>query len=360
MNHEQGRGSARVHAIDLLRLVMSVQMIQGHTIASLLEPEARSGAGYTAWTFARGLTAVGFLLAAGASYWLVSERERDPEQVDEGRARRVRRALMLIGIGFCARSPLGLLSGDTSHALATLDTFFAIDVLQCIGVSLLMLEGLRRIRAPLVLLAIVVAVPLILLAPLTTTLDAERPLRWVLDWVTRRGGSLFPLLPWAGFLLIGVALGPLIAKTRTVRGSLGVIALGVLVAVVGRSFVELLPDPAPNTFYAWPPFSLLRVGLVLVITGTLGLVSMRVESLPTWMRTLAGQTLVLYLVHLFILHAGGIGLAHSIGATLSWGSSIGVAVILVIASAAAGLMWPKRAALTAKLRPSAPAVGEPT
>jgi uncharacterized membrane protein len=359
MSAEMG-STRRVHAIDLLRLVMSVQMIQGHTIASLLEPEARSGAGYGAWTFVRGLTAVGFLLAAGASYWLVSEREQGAEQVADGRSRRVRRALLLIGIGFLSRLPIGVLSGDGEHALAALDAFFAIDVLQCIGVSLLMLEGLRRIRAPLGLLAVLVAVPLILLAPFTTGLESERPLRWVLDWVTRRGGSLFPLLPWSGFLLIGVALGPLIAKTRTARGSLGVIALGALIAVVGRSFVELLPDPAPNGFYAWPPFSLLRVGLVLVITGTLGLVSVRVRSLPPWMRILAGQTLVLYLVHLFILHAGGIGLAHSIGATLSWGSSIGVAVILVIVSVGAGLMWPKRGVLLARLRPSPPTVGEPT
>jgi len=339
---------------------MSVQMIQGHTIASLLEPEARSGAGYTAWTFARGLTAVGFLLAAGASYWLVSQREDGAEQVAEGRARRVRRALWLIGIGFLARLPLGLLSGDTEHAHAVLDTFFAVDVLQCIGVSLLMLEGLRRIRLPLGVLAVTVALPLILLAPVTTGLESERPLRWVLDWVTRRGGSLFPLLPWSGFLLMGVALGPVIQRTRTARGSVGVMAIGVLIAMMGRGLVESLPHPEPMTFYAWPPFSMLRVGLVLVVTGGLGLVSVRVRSLPTWMRVLAGQTLILYLVHLFLLYAGGIGLAHSIGPTLSWTSAIAVAVVLVIVSVVAGLMWPRREVLLAKLRPSAPVVGSAT
>ncbi len=366
MTSEPGRASPRVHAIDLLRLVMSVQMIQGHTIASLLEPEARSGAGYTGWTFARGLTAVGFLIAAGASYWLVTERERGAsERVGEGAhdgsggaidamragsARRVRRALLLIAIGFLARLPIGLFSGDGAEALASLDTFFAIDVLQCIGVSLLMLEGLRRLRAPLGLLALLVALPLIFLAPLTTTLEAERPLRWLLDWITRRGGSLFPLLPWSGFLLIGVALGPVIQRTRTALGSAGVIALGVLIAVVGRACIELLPDPSPSTFYAWPPFSTLRIGLVLALTGVLGLASSRVRALPPWMRTLASQTLVLYLVHLFFLHAGVIGLSTSIGATLPWPAAIAIAILLIAISTAAALTWPHRAQLLAKIR----------
>lgn len=333
-----------MHAIDLLRLLMSLQMIQGHTIASLLDPEARHGALYEAWTFARGLTAVGFLVAAGASYHLVIGREADAASAGRGRARRVRRALLLIAVGFCLRPPVGVLSGVPEEIAAALDAFFAVDVLQCIGVTLLGLEALRRFvpRPRMPLAAALLAVCFIALAPLTASLEAEPPMRWLLNWVSRRGGSLFPLFPWSGFVLTGVALGAFVERTRQLGGALTLLGAGLLVALVGEGLRGVWPSVAPDDYYAWPPFSLIRLGLVLALLALLALSSLRVRRLPEVLTTLAGQTLVLYVVHLVVLHAHGFGLLALLGPTLSPAAAVGVALLLIAASTAAALAWAGR------------------
>lgn len=331
----------RVHAIDLLRLLMSLQMIQGHTIASLLDPEARHGALYEAWTFARGLTAVGFLVAAGASYHLVIGRESDAASVARGRSRRVRRALLLIAVGFCLRPPVGIFSGVPEQISAALDAFFAVDVLQCIGVTLLGLEALRRFvpkpRMPAV--AALLALVFVALAPFTASLEAEPPTRWLLDWVSRRGGSLFPLFPWSGFVLTGVALGAFVERSRDLRGALTLLGAGLFIALLGEGLSRIVPAVPPDDYYAWPPFSLIRVGLVLVLLALLALGSLRLTRLPEVLTTLAGQTLVLYVVHLVALHGAGVGLLALVGPTLSPAAAVLVALVLIAVSVGAALAW---------------------
>jgi uncharacterized membrane protein len=332
----------RVVAIDLLRLVMSFQMIQGHTIGALLDPRFAEGPMHEAWTFLRGLTAVGFLTAAGASYALASRTpSRDP-------LRRLRRAALLVTVGFLLRPPADALSPDPLLRAAAWDAFFAVDVLQCIGVTLLGLEVAARVspraRSPLVAGAI--GAGFLLAAPLLAPLSAEAPLRWALDWVTRSGGSLFPLFPWAGFVWIGLALAPWIEASTAPRGALSLGAVGVGLAALGHFAQGWLPPVPPAEYYAWPPFSLERLGLVLALVALLALAGRRLV-LPRWGRTLAEETLVLYVVHLVLLHAAGFGLVHWVGPTLDPLAALGVAAVMMAVSASAALGW---AALRARRR----------
>lgn len=324
----------RVVAIDLVRLVMSLQMIQGHTIGALLDPRFAEGPVYAGWTFLRGLTAVGFLTAAGASYALASRKASgDP-------LRRARRGALLIAVGFLLRPPAGALSSDASLRAQAWDDFFAVDVLQCIGVTLLMLEAAVRLwpRAKSPLVAGAIGAFFLFAAPLTSPLEAEPPLRWLLDWVTRSGGSLFPLFPWAGFVWLGLALAPLVEGAPEPRGALSLSSLGASLAAVGHFIQPHVPHLPPDQYYAWPPFSLERLGLVLVLFAALALVGRRL-ALPPWARTLAKETLVLYVVHLVILHASVIGLVHWIGPTLSPLAALAAAAVMIVLSGAAGLGW---------------------
>ncbi|HKP59763.1 MAG TPA: heparan-alpha-glucosaminide N-acetyltransferase domain-containing protein, partial [Polyangiales bacterium] len=131
---------SRVVFVDLLRFVAALQMLQGHTIAALLAPAARHGPWFALWSAARGLTSVAFLFAAGLSFYLATERARDPRAA----SRRVLRALRLIALGYLLHLPLAaLFTSDPASRLRALHEFAAVDVLQCIGVSLLALEALR-------------------------------------------------------------------------------------------------------------------------------------------------------------------------------------------------------------------------
>ncbi|HEY2732482.1 MAG TPA: heparan-alpha-glucosaminide N-acetyltransferase domain-containing protein, partial [Polyangiales bacterium] len=131
------RASTRVVFVDRLRFIAAFQMLQGHTVSALLAPAYRVGNWYAVWSAARGLTSVAFLFTAGMSFGLASARPfaSSAARASASRARALR-ALRLIALGYVLHAPLQLL-WDPSNARAAFERFVAVDVLQCIGVSLL-------------------------------------------------------------------------------------------------------------------------------------------------------------------------------------------------------------------------------
>lgn len=320
----------RVHAIDLLRLLASIQMIAGHTIGALLAPEHRVGVVYDAWTIARGLTAVAFMFAAGAAFALVAadtSRER-------GR-RRIVRAAGLVVLGYALHPPAAALGGDPVLAAAAWRELFAVDVLACIGVTLLTLELLMR-WPHFVVTTGVLALVAIFASPWLATIEPEGMLLPFANYVSRRGGSLFPLAPFAGFVFAGASLGSL--AFRRPRPLPRLAAMAAVTLALG-ALASRTTTPPPDAYYAWPALSLMRLGAVLALLTVLALATVRVVRLPRVVTILAGQSLFLYVAHLLVLYVGGVGLAHLIGPTLSVGATFGVALAMVLASTAGALVF---------------------
>jgi uncharacterized membrane protein len=321
----------RVHAIDLLRLLASVQMIAGHTIGALLAPEHRSGALFETWTVARGLTAVAFMFAAGAAFALVAV-DAPPERA----RRRIVRALGLVVLGYALHPPVGALGGDPELAAAAWRELFAVDVLSAIGVTLLLLELLLRLPG-FVFSTGALALVVIFAAPAASTLEPEGVLLPFTDYLSRRAGSLFPLAPFSGFLLAGASLGK--ALFQKPRPTLRVATVAALVLLAGTALWTTTSPPPGEAYYAWPALSLMRLGGVLALTAVLGLATERVLELPRVVTILAGPSLFLYVAHLLALYVAGIGLARLVGPTLSVGETAGVAIAMVIASALGALLF---------------------
>ena len=215
---------ARVRVLDLLRLLAAFQMVQGHTIDAVLALDTRQGALYAAWVWLRGLTSVAFLFVTGVAFHLVTLRNLDGH-VRDARAvgRRFRRAGFLLALGYGLHAPLAMLWGQGAQAggQAHWNEAVIVDVLQCIGGSLLLLELLalglasaRAVRGVCALLALLC----LLAVPLASRIDAAGPLRPLLNYVTPSGGSLFPLVPWIAHVACGVLLAPwLLAPERRAR-----------------------------------------------------------------------------------------------------------------------------------------------
>src|SRR5690606_11901834 len=53
------------------------------------------------------------------------------------------------------------------------------------------------------------------LAPLGERLSPEGPWRFAINYLTHQGGSLFPLTPWAGFVMMGVVVGEIALPNGT-------------------------------------------------------------------------------------------------------------------------------------------------
>ena len=353
----------RAHFVDVLRLFMAAQMIEGHTLDALLSEELRTGPVFDAWTWFRGLTAVGFLFAAGVSFSLSSLARWDAYRRGETGRRRVRRALTLVGLGYLLHFPAAMFSADPGEAAASLAEAQRVDVLQCIGVTMLVLEGIAaRARTPgqVVGTSAVLALALLAFAPVTATLDCrDSAVRFACNYVSRSGGSLFPLLPWSGFLLCGVVAGHALVPRGPRASGLGTAArlagAAVVLALLARALEGWMPAPTdPLLHAAWPPFSLVRLAGVLLLAALFATLTHRTRSLPLWARTLAGETLVLYVSHLLALYVGGVGLARTIGPTLPLGPALAVAAALAAFACALALGGTRWRAMWLVRRASAP------
>lgn len=345
--------------VDLLRFVAALQMLQGHAIAALLAPEYRHGAVYGLWATARGLTSVAFLFAAGLSFYLATERESvAPVAAVSGGRRRVLRALWLVGLGYLLHLPVALLtSADEATRANALQEFTAVDVLQCIGVSLLLLEGLRvlisnaHVRAAA---SVAIAATLFAFAPFGAELHASGMLRPILAYATPAGGSLFPLAPWAAHVFFGFACGAVVRSSTIVpepedarrarsprdlfRRSLG-LRLAAIAALTFLGAVGCFVFAAPPVLRDHSS----RLAGVLVAGWVLWFFGERLARVPSTIAVLARQTLVLYVFHVLLVYGQGIGLAAWIGPRLGPGCTLLAALFVVAASATVALGYDRLA-----------------
>jgi uncharacterized membrane protein len=332
-----GSSTHRVVFVDLLRLLATFQMVQGHSIDAVLATGLRSGEVFGAWTWVRGLTSVAFLFAAGVSFHLSTLRRFEAHRASpKAIRRRVRRALLIVFIGYLLHNPFGaLVTGAWGEALAHAAI---VDVLQCIGVSLLILAGLAlalpSARA-VVIVSSVLGVMCVALWPLTESTTPAGATAFVTNYFTHRGGSIFPLLPWAGYLFAGVVAGAVSCPNGVLESSglkrLFLLSVALLVVAVGLRYLwHGAANPQPG---------LLKLAVVSLGSTALAAVSIGEKRLPEWLTILAGETLVIYVVHVALLYGDGYGLADVIGPTLAPAASMAVAVGMVVSSAALGFGW---------------------
>lgn len=326
----------RVRFVDVLRVVGAFQMVQGHTVDAVLSTAVRTGSVHAGWTWLRGLTAVAFLFAAGISFHLSTVRRFEAHRRDaRAVAHRLRRAGMLVLLGYALHLPLaaawGGVGGDAANSLRR---FAAVDILQCIGVSLALLEALVCLlpsRRAFVAACACLGAALLFGAPVTRALVPAGMLAPLVDYVTPLGGSVFPLLPWAGHLCLGVVVGACIdvplARTRAARlGALGVLLLAC--AALARA-----SGAAPSVVD-----HLGRIAWVTLATSPLALADAAART-PAWVRRLGGETLFVYVVHVLFVYGDGVGLAAVVGPTLAPPFAALVALAVTAASFALAFVY---------------------
>lgn len=339
----------RLHFVDLLRLIACLQMVLGHTIDALLAEELRAGPAFERWSWCRGLTSVAFLFAAGVSYHVSTLARFGEHRADRGKVlRRFRRAAWLVALGYMLHFPAAIFGDDPSAAARALHAFAMVDVLHCIGLSIAALELmtlLAKSARQVVVASALLAALAFALAPLGERLDPSGAWRPLVNYVTHRGGSLFPVLPWCGYLLAGTAAGALALPngTRTPAhvplprlAALTAIVLAVSAAADLAPF-SLVIEPASHN--ARPAFNLLKLGIVLAIVTLLAALGRRIARLPRSLQILAGESLIVYVAHLLVLYGAGVGLSSTIGHTLSLPLAIAAGFAMALLMAFVGLGW---------------------
>jgi uncharacterized membrane protein len=301
-----------VQLLDWLRLLAAVQMVQGHTIDAVLSVDYRHGALHQGWLWLRGLTSVAFFTTAGMAFQLATFRDGSARRDAAAVLARFRRAGTLVLLGYVLRMPLPWYGH--SDLAAALSSSLAIDALQCIGVSLALLEGLALLvpdARAFALSCAVLAVAVLACSPRLSLLDPHGPWLPLLDYLTPRGGSAFPLAPFVVHVLLGAALAPQLLGGRWRTARLLVAAASLLV------LAGLLRAAAPPL----ATYHLSRFAWVLL---GLGLLSPLERWLPARAAPLqlSRETLFIYGFHVLLVYGQGLGLAALIGRRLAPGPAV--------------------------------------
>ncbi len=331
----------RIIFIDLMRALAVIQMVQGHTVDVLLAPEYRveQYPAYFIWNFMRGMTAPIFMFTAGAVFTYLFRLVDEPFKYNPRVKKGFFRFLLLVFIGYLLRYPTFTIFDFSEVTADRLNIFFAVDVLQLIGFGILFVlvsayisEKLRlsdTIVFSAISLFFFIATPFIIKVNWTEILP--QPLAGYLYTGT---GSLFPLFPWAGYVVLGGVLGSYLAKNplvfKTNRFSFNLALFGF--ALIFVSEVSVLISGKYFGYYyettSYTPDTIFfRVGFVLVLNSIISFISQKIESIPRIIIIVGRNTLLIYVVHLMILY----GSAWNPGISLLFGSSLSVSTTILSA-----------------------------
>lgn len=293
--------AARVRAFDWLRGLAVLFMVETHSLV-LLWPELRTGPRFATLNFINGLVAPSFIFAAGFSIGLVQIRSAR----SGARGPRVLRTLRRIGEVFA----VGLLINVMWfwYPLHTdLSWLFRVDILPCIAYALLLALPLT---ASLALRPKVLGWTTLGLAALVFGLApfGELATGFFAPVLNTHTGSVFPLLPWAGYVFLGISIGVLTAtgSVRRVQGALfALAAAGLALRFLSPGWTFYPPhsffvnDPG-NCGMRWLYVCLLLVGLLEVETRFAG--AWR-KSLPVrWVELFGTSSLAGYFFHESLLY----------------------------------------------------------
>ncbi len=268
-------------------------MFQTHCYDAWLGDSARDSKVYT-WSQLGGtFPAPLFLFLAGMSFAIVIDKLRQKNFP----ANQIAKATIKRGAEILA---LGLLFRVQEYAIALgwapWSDLFRVDILNTIGVSLIMLSVMCWLvlvvlkkcspgrprpgnTRSLIVAALITTVAISAMTPLLWTTWRPRFLPWELetyiDGVHNLGqpqSGLFPIFPWAAFAFAGLASGLLLTSPRAKKvGAYAFLALaagGILLVFISK-FIDSLGLKIYPLYDYWrtsPSFFIIRVGMLLLFT----------------------------------------------------------------------------------------------
>jgi len=332
-------------ALDAARGLAVLAMVLVHALNALLSPSARGELWVQHAGELRDFTASLFLMVSGWS--LVAALDQQTGTAPDTYGRTVRRALLLLFLGYLLRWPGWEALQALGWSEALVARLFEFDALQCIGVSLLVgatVLALVQRSGPrtLALGALTVAIPLA--SPEVWQLGAQLPV--ALRQATGMEGSPFSLFPWAGCFFAGALVAWLLRLLRP--GGPQALALAVLGAGMLGITLLLPPDWSPTS--AW--LVALRVGQGLLVLAAVSFAPVR---LSRFLAPLGLLSLWVYVLHLPLVYgwAGTAGLAGLVGPTLGLVPALLVGLGVLGASYALARLLRGLRRLTLPWRPNA-------
>jgi uncharacterized membrane protein len=301
----------RLHFIDAIRAFAILMMLQGHFIglsfkefdalASLKRSTGTSGSLlFDGWYFMKGLTAPLFFFVTGLVFVFLLLQSHHPEKRNPRVKKGLIRGFELIFWGYLLQLNLRYF---TSTFYSETPIIYAFHVLQCIGVSILILIGLYLLyksikKIPLFLYYLVAGIFFFgVYSSLKKLASFPANSPQLLQNIFKGPHAIFPLIPWAGFVLFGGVFGVIV---HTLKKKFTRIPLSIALLVIAFGLKYISYEHGAVWLYN-------RLGEVLIVT----VVFIQLENWfsKRWKLFLSvGQkTLFIYLWHTIVLYGGIVG-----------------------------------------------------
>ena len=338
---EKAAAPTRIEAIDWLRGLAVIFMIEWHAFDSWLAPWAKSGGSWFAIRLMGGLPSRMFLLLVGVSAAIGFEGQL-ARGADSGQMRRrsAKRGLEILGLAYLFRLQEHLLAGFQGGW----PMLWKVDILNAIGFSLLLVAALAvpRNGRPRYLLPLVGAAVFLGLGPLIGPRPIGPP--WLAPLTSYIGGlrpmAAFPIFPWGAWALLGVVVGHLWVRLSgshgqrrvfLLTGLLGLACTGtvILVRKINPYIIHYPSDLAANM---GPGAFFYRLGIIGGLAGVAWIVTALSGDRFSVMKQFGRTSLLVYWIHVNLCY-GGISRALrgrlSVPAAAAW-ILVLVALMLVV------------------------------
>ncbi len=303
----------RVEAVDLFRFFVLFFMIQGHLFRAYLLPAIRQAQWYKVHEVFHGFVAPGFLFVAGFAAFLSFHNKRQNYiRLDGAFFKRLRRILFVIAIGYWIHLPFfSLRKTWQAVRLGTPQAadFLSVNILQCIGIGLLLftlLAVLLKNEKAVVIVVALVGGMFFLLAGKMQGVHLHPAIDPFLNYNpifrspdgARTIASFFPVFPWIGYLCIGIVAAFTYARLKNEVFYKLLLAMGVLF------FPWFFFQSSKSYFKAELTLSgnLNKTGAIFLLLCASGWLLQRFGgSFLDLLKKAGTESLFVYVLHLFII-----------------------------------------------------------
>ncbi|MCA9601287.1 MAG: DUF1624 domain-containing protein [Myxococcales bacterium] len=359
----------RWRALDVFRFVAVCLMVQGHTFTALLDAPTRTARWFDWHRYVHGFTAPMFLFGAGLAFGITTYPRLSAHRGwGPATRKRLGRYLTILALGYVLHFPELRIREWHSAPWSAFASAFQVDALQLIAVCMLLLmvaARLARTSSELRVGATLLGAGVVLTGPWCWRLAVENALPLpIAAYFTPETGSLFPLVPWGGYVFAGTAMAFTVVRARAAgQGTTArvLLALGGGAMAVGAALRASGWNPfGAHDHWVNDPFHFVfRMGVLTTCVGAVDAfllwrahadrdsgrhasedVDVR-RARPGLLGTISQETLVVYVVHLVLLYgfAPGFGIEDHAANALGPGAAGLVAAGLFVVSAGAGLLW---------------------
>ncbi len=302
-------------------------------------------------TFINGLVAPAFLFVSGFAFQVSSGSKLDDlRKLKTPFWKKLWRYFSIILIGYALHLPYKSLSKAINKSTPEqLQQFLAVDVLQCIGVGLLVLFALRLIiRSDKIYHYTLIGLTILVMfiSPIFWKTDFTNYFYPIIaNYFNRLGGSLFPVFPWINFILVGAIFAKYFVDDVGKGNEKNFIRIttltGIAMLLSGHLFYSGLFPGFLTSVLPNPVFFIERLGYVLVF-ATLCWYFNNWKNKKSFVLDASRESLLIYWLHLVVIYSalwGKKSLANIIGPTLNVLESIAVTLILMTLMIFAAKIW---------------------